>query len=124
MSQTDNEKRGGVGGLFDKLTLSWRLMTDGRVNIAHKIIPLLAVGYLLSPIDIIPEVLLLPGGPLAALGLLDDIGIALLALNFFINMAPSDVVREHLEHLQNRFSQTTKRKNDENIVEGNYTHRD
>lgn len=118
MSQPDNDRRGALARLFDRFSLSWRLMADGRVSLFHKLIPPLTLLYLISPIDFAPELVL---GPL---GVVDDIGVAILALEFFIRMAPSDVVREHLEHLQNRFSQTTKRKNDENIVEGNYTHRD
>lgn len=125
MSQQD-DKRGGIGGLFDRLTLTWRLMADRRVNLPNKIIPLLAVLYLISPVDIIPEVLLLPGGPLAAIGLLDDVGIIMLAMNFFINLAPSDVVREHLEDLQRRYTGAAQRKSktDDNVVEGEYRYRD
>lgn len=122
MSQQD-DKRGGIGGLFDRFTLSWRLMADGRVNLPHKVIPVLALLYLISPVDFVPELLL---GPLAPLGVIDDIGIVLLALDFFIRMAPSDVVREHLEDLQRRYTGAAQRKSktDDNVVEGEYRYRD
>jgi hypothetical protein len=38
-------------------------------------------------------------GPLAPLGTLDDIGVALLALNIFIQASPIEVVQEHLRKL-------------------------
>lgn len=116
MSQQNN--RGGIGKFFDRMTLSWRLMADGRVSLFHKLIPPLALLYILSPIDIAPEILL---GPF---GVVDDVGIAILALEFFIRMAPSDVVREHLEDLQRRYMGKRRNADSENVVEGQYKYRD
>jgi uncharacterized membrane protein YkvA (DUF1232 family) len=116
MSQQNN--CGGIAKFFDRMTLSRRLMADGRVSLFHKMIPPLALLYILSPIDIAPEILL---GPL---GVVDDVGIAILALEFFIRMAPSDVVREHLEDLQHRFMGKRKNADGENVVEGQYKYRD
>lgn len=117
MSQQDN--RGSITKLFDRMTLSWRLMADGRVSLMHKLIPPLALLYVLSPIDFVPEILL---GPF---GVVDDIGLAILALEFFIRTAPSEVVREHLADLQRRYY-SDKRKNtsEEDIVEGQYHYRE
>jgi len=87
------QKAGLLGGLVRQIRLAWRLLTDGRVPTAVKLIPLLGVAYLLSPIDLIPD-LMLPG-----LGELDDLGVLLLALKAFVDLAPQGIVREHLEKL-------------------------
>ena len=100
--------------LFERVILTWRLFWDGRVGIAPKSIPLLAAIYAISPIDIVPALLL---GPFAPLGMVDDIGIIILALNLFIQTSPPDVVREHLRELGAAFSPRL-RDNDEDVIEG------
>ena len=72
--------------------LAWRLFWDQRVPLWTKVIPPIALGYLLFPVDIIPDVAL-------GLGQLDDIAVLLLGLKLFIELAPPDVVREHLRAL-------------------------
>jgi uncharacterized membrane protein YkvA (DUF1232 family) len=72
--------------------LSFRLMLDRRVAFHDKLIPLLAVVYYFSPIDVVPDFL-------GAFGMVDDIGILAASLHFFINLAPNEVLREHLERL-------------------------
>lgn len=114
------DNRGNLQKLFDRLTLSWRLMADRRVGIFHKLIPPLALLYIVSPIDFIPELLVPLLGPLVVL---DDIGVAIAALEFFIRMAPSEVVKEHLRDLQGRFSNDSGF-NEDDVVEGEYSVRD
>ena len=72
--------------------LAWRLFWDRRVPLWTKVIPPIALGYLLFPIDIIPDVAL-------GLGQLDDIAVLLLGFKLFVELAPPDVVREHLRAL-------------------------
>ncbi len=72
-----------------QVRLAWRLFWDRRVPLWTKIIPPAILAYIVSPIDFIPD----PG---LGLGQLDDIAIALLGLKLFIELAPPDVVREHL----------------------------
>lgn len=67
--------------------LALRLLGDGRVPRALKAIPILALVYLISPIDLIPDAI-----PL--LTQIDDLAIILIALKLFIDMAPSEVVAE------------------------------
>lgn len=112
-----SDRRGSIQKLFDRLALSWRLMVDRRVAIPHKVIPILAVMYVLSPIDIAPEVLL---GPF---GVVDDIGVAIMALEFFIRMAPEGVVREHLNHLKHRYVDSRDQRSfeDDDVIDGEYT---
>jgi uncharacterized membrane protein YkvA (DUF1232 family) len=89
---TDLRQTAGlVGGLFQQARLVWRLLRDGRVPSVVKLIPLAGLFYLLSPVDLIPDVLI-PG-----LGQLDDLAILLLALKAFVDLAPPGVVREHLD---------------------------
>ena len=75
--------------LPDLTVLLFRLLRDERVPIGGKAIALLGVGYVLSPIDLLPEVLL---GPV---GLLDDLLVVGAALSRLLNYVHPDVVRSH-----------------------------
>ena len=110
------DRRGSIQKLFDRLALSWRLMVDQRVAIPHKIIPILAVLYVLSPIDLMPELVF---GPF---GVIDDIGVAIMALEFFISMAPDGVVREHLNHLKSRYTEARNERGFDtgDVIDGEY----
>jgi uncharacterized membrane protein YkvA (DUF1232 family) len=87
------ETAGFVDGVIRQSRLVWRLWRDARVPSWVKVIPLAGLVYLISPIDLIPD-LMLPG-----LGQLDDVAILLLAAKMFIDLSPEGVVREHLEEL-------------------------
>ena len=78
---------------WDRLILAWRLVQDDRVSMFAKVIPALTIAYLISPVDFLPA---LVSGPL---GLLDDLTILILGLNWIIQAAPSEVVREHMDQL-------------------------
>jgi uncharacterized membrane protein YkvA (DUF1232 family) len=99
------ETAGFLGGLVKQARLGWRLWNDGRVPGWIKLIPVAGLLYLLSPIDLIPD-LMLPG-----LGEVDDIVILILALKMFLDLSPPGVVREHLEELLGK--QHTARPTDE-----------
>lgn len=80
-------------GLWDHLRLGWRLFRDPRVASRLKVIvPVIAGLYLVSPIDVIPDLFL-------GVGQVDDlgvIGISLLVLARLLpRFAPPDVVEEH-----------------------------
>jgi uncharacterized membrane protein YkvA (DUF1232 family) len=79
--------------LWQQIRLSWALLLDNRVPLALKVIPLTAIAYVLSPIDLVPDVI-------PVLGQLDDLGVLMAALTTFNNMAPADVTAEHLARLQ------------------------
>jgi uncharacterized membrane protein YkvA (DUF1232 family) len=87
------ETAGFFGGLIKQARLAWRLLNDGRVPGWVKLIPFAGLLYLISPIDLIPD-LMLPG-----LGEVDDIVLLLLALKMFVDLSPPGIVREHLEDL-------------------------
>lgn len=70
---------------------AWRLFLDDRVPLWQKAIPMLGLLYLVSPIDLVPELLVPILGPLVVA---DDLAILLLALRAFVYFAPRDVVAE------------------------------
>ncbi len=92
----DSASRSPTLGLIKQARLVWRLLRDGRVSDWLKLLPVAALVYLLSPIDLIPD-LMLPG-----LGELDDLAVVLISLKMFIELSPHTVVREHIETLLGR----------------------
>ncbi len=80
--------------LFREVELTWRLIIDPRVPITYKTVPILTVAYMISPIDIVPE-LVLPG-----LGQLDDLALIVLGLKLFVDLCPADIVAEHRRALE------------------------
>jgi uncharacterized membrane protein YkvA (DUF1232 family) len=70
------------------IKLLWRLMRDPRVPARSKATLFVLAGYLVSPIDLIPDVI--PG-----LGQLDDLFIAAFALDQILNRVPEEVVLDH-----------------------------
>jgi uncharacterized membrane protein YkvA (DUF1232 family) len=87
---------GFLGNLVNQARLVWRLLRDRRVSGWVKLIPVAGLAYLLSPIDLLPD-FLIPG-----LGELDDLTIILVSLKMFVDLAPADIVREHLNNLTKR----------------------
>lgn len=80
-------------GLMNQVHLIYRLFQDDRVPILLKVgVPLGVALYFVMPLDVIPD--FLPG-----LGQLDDIAVLLLAMNWFVNLAPKAVVAEHRQVL-------------------------
>lgn len=75
--------------LPDLTVLMLRLLRDERVALGDKVIALLGVGYVLSPVDLLPEVLF---GPV---GLVDDLLVVSATLSRLVNHVHPDVVRGH-----------------------------
>jgi uncharacterized membrane protein YkvA (DUF1232 family) len=75
--------------LPDLTVLLTRLLRDPRVPRGPKLVALLGLGYVLSPIDLLPEILL---GPI---GLVDDLIVVTAALSHLLNDVHPDVVRAH-----------------------------
>jgi uncharacterized membrane protein YkvA (DUF1232 family) len=73
--------------LPDLTVLLMRLLRDSRVPRGSKLVAMLGVGYVLSPIDLMPSVVL---GPL---GLVDDLLVVTAALSRLLNHVHPDVVR-------------------------------
>ncbi|MFN2587955.1 MAG: YkvA family protein [Actinomycetota bacterium] len=68
--------------------LLWRLSRDPRVPARAKATLFIIAGYLLSPIDVVPD--FVPG-----IGQLDDIVVVAFALDQMLNRVPDEVVRDH-----------------------------
>jgi uncharacterized membrane protein YkvA (DUF1232 family) len=86
-------KTGLIAYLVRNLRLAWHLLLDSRVPLLTKlIIPGLMALYILSPIDLIPDVLV-------GIGQLDDLAVLVLAVKLFIELSPHEVVQEHLRRL-------------------------
>ena len=69
------------------------MMGDNRVPVYVKIIPILLLIYLSSPIDLVPDFI-------PVLGYLDDVVIALLALALIIRLTSGPVVLDLLQRAQ------------------------
>jgi uncharacterized membrane protein YkvA (DUF1232 family) len=72
------------------MSLTWRLIKDPRVSLIAKSLPVLAVLYVVLPLDIIPD--WIPG-----LGQLDDAAVVILAIRGLLRLSPSQVVDEHAQ---------------------------
>ena len=80
-----------------RLRLVWRLLRDDRVSPWLKRLgPIGALLYLISPIDLVPDVFL-------GLGQLDDLGVITVVVvvltKLLVRFAPPAVVAEHLSHV-------------------------
>jgi len=81
--------------LLAQARLAVRLFREPRVPMVLKAVPILALLYVISPIDFIPDVI--PG-----LGQLDDLGIILAALELFVRMCPGGAQTFHREAITQR----------------------
>ena len=68
--------------------LVYRLLRDERVPARSKAVLVVVAGYLVSPIDLIPD--MIPG-----VGQFDDLLVAAFALDQILNRVPEQVVIEH-----------------------------
>ncbi len=82
------------------MRLAWRLYRDPRVAPTLKLtVPVLAALYVVSPVDLLPDLLL-------GLGQVDDLGVLGLAVAFVTRvvprLAPREVLDEHLAAMGRR----------------------
>ena len=75
--------------LPDATVLLARLYADARVPRGSKWVASLAIAYVLSPLDLLPTLLL---GPL---GLVDDLLVVAGSLSWMVNRVHPDVIRHH-----------------------------
>lgn len=87
-----SELRGRMGNFLmflpNMVRLLGRLLKDARVPAAEKALFLAAIVYVVSPIDLIPDIF-------PFIGQVDDIYLVALTLLRLINRSSADVVREH-----------------------------
>jgi len=75
--------------LPDLGVLLLRLLRDPRVPLSCKAVAVFGIGYALSPIDLLPTLLV---GPI---GLVDDLLVVAAALSKILNQVHPDIVRSH-----------------------------
>jgi uncharacterized membrane protein YkvA (DUF1232 family) len=82
-------KAGVLTEILRNAQLAWHLLLDRRVGLLLKlIIPGLMLGYLIFPVDLLPDFI-------PVLGQLDDLAILALGIKIFIELSPKDIVREY-----------------------------
>ena len=93
VSRTPSGVSSSLGDLIlllpDIVVLLVRLIRDPRVPLGAKLIAAAGVGYILSPIDLLPEIIL---GPI---GLIDDLLVISTALSRLMKSVHPDIVRQH-----------------------------
>lgn len=88
--------QGGVlRNVVNQLKLILRLLGDSRVSLFLKVIPIGALAYLISPVD------LAPGVVFPVIGALDDAAVIWLGSALFLELCPPNVVKEHMQELTN-----------------------
>lgn len=89
------------------IRLSWRLVTDSRVPMRLKALPALALLYVLSPVDLIPDIV-------PILGQADDVIVATSLLALFTNLAPAALTRAQ------RASSGRTGRDDRTVIDGRF----
>jgi len=69
-----------------------RLVADSRVAVAAKALLVAAAVYVVSPVDLLPDLLV-------GLGVVDDLALLGMACRTFIQLCPRAVVAEHVARL-------------------------
>jgi uncharacterized membrane protein YkvA (DUF1232 family) len=82
---------GMVRDFVNRLKLILKLMGDRRVSPWVKLVPIGALAYLISPIDLIMGI---PG-----IDALDDAAVLWIGSTLFVELCPPEVVREHMQEL-------------------------
>ena len=90
-----------------------RLMMDRRVPLRLKLLMPAALVYLVSPIDLVSDIV-------PPLTYIDDVLVILLALAIFLAMAPRDVVLEHMRRPGGGSAEGSARRPRPKVIEGSY----
>ncbi len=91
---TVSPQGGMIHNMVTRAKLVLRLLADNRVSVWAKFVPIGALIYVVSPIDLIMGI---PG-----LDAIDDAAVVGLGYYFFIELCPPAVVQEHLNALENK----------------------
>jgi uncharacterized membrane protein YkvA (DUF1232 family) len=92
-----DETAGLLSEILKQGRLIVRLLGDGRVPIWPKLIIPATAAYIISPIDLLAD-------PMLGLGQLDDIAVFLIGMKLFVELCPTEIVREHLDNLSSVIS--------------------
>jgi uncharacterized membrane protein YkvA (DUF1232 family) len=86
-----SQQGGMIRNFINRTKLIWRLMADKRVSPWVKLIPIGALAYWLSPVDLIMGI---PG-----LDAIDDITVLWFGSTLFVELCPPLIVKEHVKAL-------------------------
>lgn len=89
-----NTLMGWLKDFFGQFRLAWELLWDDRVPFVTKIVPILTLLYVISPVDLVP------GMAVPGLGQLDDLAIFLIGMRLFVDVCPPALVAEHQKKAQ------------------------
>lgn len=89
--------------------LIWRLIRDRRVPIYLKGILGFAVAYVFVPVDLIPDWVTL------MFGVVDDLAIVMMGVNWFLRLAPQEVVDDHLKTMAPDFQESFQKWREEDF---------
>ncbi len=84
---------GSLAEIVHNLRLAWVLYMDRRVPFWVKGIPLVALGYVLWPVDLLPDFI-------PALGQVDDLTLIVLSITAFISLCPGRLVEQHRQKIR------------------------
>ena len=88
------EPKAGFGrSLWQQARLVMRLMGDADVPVWLKVMPVAAVAYVLMPFDLSPDFV-------PVLGQMDDLGIFIVGMKMFVDLAPVTAVNKHLSAIR------------------------
>tara|TARA_B100000470_G_scaffold119474_1_gene92158 strand:- start:1371 stop:1691 length:321 start_codon:yes stop_codon:yes gene_type:complete len=90
--------------LISSIRLIWKLLTDSRVPFWIRIALPLALIYVISPIDILPDFI-------PVMGRVDDIIAVVAGIMILLKLAPKKVVNQH-------------KKDNQTIIDGEYREED
>ena len=77
-----------IRSVYSNARLATRLVREPRVPALLKALPIVGLAYVISPIDLIPDLI-----PL--LGQVDDLSLILMAIEAFKRLSPNHVVAHH-----------------------------
>ena len=97
--------------------LMFRLMLDRRVPLWTKLIPVVALIYLVSPFDIVHDMI-------PVLGRIDDLLAIVLGVLVFLVAAPYDVVVEHIRGRRADDDPGEPPGSDGSVIDGKYRYVD
>jgi uncharacterized membrane protein YkvA (DUF1232 family) len=93
-NSTDKKKGFSFKEIINQGKLAWNLFRDPNVSPLVRFgIPLIGLVYIISPIDIIPDVI-------PVLGQMDDVAVIMLLTQLFISLAPDNIVAMYRQATQ------------------------
>lgn len=110
--------------MWHQVRLAWILLRSPDVPFYLKLLPVIAVIYVLVPTDLIPDVF-------PVIGQLDDLTALIVGAKIFIELSPQDVVNRHIltlrrpnedEGLADSMNNVSDSLNESIIIEGEYNH--